>query len=30
MTIHHLLHEARLLLGIERNTTRHGEKLISA
>jgi len=30
MTIHHLVHEARLLLGIERNTTRHGEKLISA
>lgn len=30
MTIHHLLHEVRLLLGIERNTTRHGEKLISA
>lgn len=30
MTIKHLLHEARLLFGIERNTTRHGEKLISA
>lgn len=30
MTINHLVHEARLLLGIERNTTRHGEKLISA
>ncbi len=30
MTIHHLLHEIRLLFGIERNTTRHGEKLISA
>lgn len=30
MTIKHLLHEARLLLGIERNTTRHGEKVISA
>ncbi len=26
----HWLHETRLLLGIERNTTRHGEKLISA
>ncbi|HEY0893273.1 MAG TPA: HPP family protein [Cellvibrio sp.] len=30
MTIKHLLHEARLLLGIERNTTRNGEKIISA
>lgn len=30
MTTKHLLHEARLLLGIERNTTRHGEKIISA
>lgn len=30
MTINHLLHEARLLLGIERNTTRNGEKVISA
>ena len=30
MTIKHLFHETRLLLGIERNTTRHGEKLISA
>jgi len=30
MTIKHLLHEIRLLLGIERNTTRHGEKIISA
>ncbi|HSC68821.1 MAG TPA: HPP family protein [Cellvibrio sp.] len=29
MTIKHLLHEIRLLLGIERNTTRHGEKIIS-
>lgn len=30
MTIKHLLHEARLFLGIERNTTRNGEKIISA
>lgn len=30
MAIKHLLHEACLLLGIERNTTRHGEKIISA
>jgi CBS domain-containing membrane protein len=30
MTIKHWLHEIRSLLGIERNTTRHGEKLISA
>lgn len=30
MTMKHLLHEARLILGIERNTTRHGEKIISA
>lgn len=30
MTIKHLLHEARLVLGIERNTTRNGEKIISA
>ncbi|WP_062065884.1 HPP family protein [Cellvibrio sp. OA-2007] len=29
MTFKHLLHEVRLLLGIERNTTRHGEKIIS-
>jgi CBS domain-containing membrane protein len=29
MTFKYLLHEARLLLGIERNTTRHGEKIIS-
>lgn len=29
MRIKHWLHEARLLLGIERSTTRHGEKLIS-
>ena len=29
MSIKHWLHEARLLLGIERSTTRHGEKLIS-
>lgn len=26
----HLLHEVRLLLGIERNTTRNGEKIVSA
>ena len=30
MTIKHLLHEIRLYLGIERSTTSHGEKLISA
>lgn len=30
MTIKHLLHEVRLYLGIERSTTSHGEKLISA
>lgn len=30
MTIKHLLHEMRLYLGIERSTTSHGEKLISA
>lgn len=30
MSVKHWLHEARLFLGIERNTTRHGEKLISA
>lgn len=30
MAIKHLLHEIRLLLGIERNTTRNGEKIISA
>lgn len=30
MRVKHWLHEVRLLLGIERNTTRHGEKLISA
>jgi CBS domain-containing membrane protein len=30
MSVKHWLHEARLLLGIERSTTRHGEKLISA
>lgn len=30
MTIKHIIHEARLYLGIERNTTRHGEKIISA
>lgn len=30
MTTKHLLHEARLFLGIERNTTRNGEKIISA
>lgn len=30
MTPHPFLHELRLLLGIERNTTRHGEKWISA
>lgn len=30
MTIKHVIHEARLYLGIERNTTRHGEKIISA
>ena len=30
MTFKSLLHECRLLLGIERNTTSHGEKLISA
>lgn len=30
MTIKQLLHEVRLLLGIERNTTRNGEKIISA
>ncbi len=30
MTFKHALHELRLLLGIERNTTRHSEKLISA
>lgn len=30
MTMKHLFHEARLLLGIERNTTRNGEKIISA
>lgn len=29
MTIKHLFHEVRMLLGIERNTTRHGEKIIS-
>lgn len=29
MTLRSLLHEVRLLLGIERNTTSHGEKLIS-
>jgi CBS domain-containing membrane protein len=29
MTLKHLLHEVRLYLGIERNTTRHGEKIIS-
>jgi CBS domain-containing membrane protein len=29
MTIKHVFHEVRLLLGIERNTTRHGEKIIS-
>lgn len=29
MTFKHLLQELRLLLGIERNTTRHGEKIIS-
>ncbi|HEX7762357.1 MAG TPA: HPP family protein [Cellvibrio sp.] len=30
MSVKHWLHEVRLFLGIERNTTRHGEKLISA
>jgi CBS-domain-containing membrane protein len=30
MTIKHIIHEARLYVGIERNTTSHGEKLISA
>lgn len=30
MAIKRLLHEVRLLLGIERNTTRNGEKIISA
>jgi CBS domain-containing membrane protein len=30
MILKSLLHECRLLLGIERNTTSHGEKLISA
>lgn len=30
MRVKHWLHEGRLLLGIERSTTRHGEKLISA
>lgn len=30
MTIKHLAHEVRLYLGIERSTTRHGEKIISA
>lgn len=30
MTMKHLLNEARLILGIERNTTRNGEKIISA
>jgi CBS-domain-containing membrane protein len=30
VTFKHALHETRLLLGIERNTTRHSEKLISA
>lgn len=30
MTTKHLLHEMRLYLGIERSTTSHGEKLISA